>query len=309
MSVAATVPDIEQGVLNLTAAEYHAPSDTPRALSFSGAKLLLPPSCPAKFHHSMTSPRKHNAIYDFGHVAHALVLGAGERIEVIDADDWRLKATQEKRKQAYADGLTPILADDYMRAREMAGAVNSHPIAGELFRRGTGQAEQSLFWIDQETGVHRRAMVDWLPDPVTGCRTDTGGLILPDLKTTDSAEPSNLAKSIYQYCYHMQGAYYLDGMIALGLSPDGEPAFVLVFVEKAPPHLVAIVQMTPEALQWGRVLNRKAIDIYRRCCETDTWPGYPDTDKVLSISLPGWAERQYETAWERGDLTIAEDKT
>jgi hypothetical protein len=293
VSAAIEVP----GVYDIPADHYHSDPVPGGSLSSSGAKRLLPPSCPALFHHWTTAGQEHKQEFDFGHAAHALVLGVGAPIVVIDAGDWRTKAAREERDAAHATGATPLLRADYDQVIGMATALRQHPIASALFQPGNGKAEQTLVWVDDESGVWRRAMLDWLPEP-TGAR-----LVVPDYKTCKSAEPGALARVIHQYAYIQQAPWYLDGVEALGLSPDGEPAFVFVFQEKTPPYLVTVAQPDPDALQWGRVLNRKALDLYREHTATGHWPGYADS-RVISLSIPGWADHQHQLAYERGDYDV-----
>lgn len=288
------------GVYDLPAEAYHADPVAGGSLSSSGARRLLPPSCPALFQQWATVGQDHKAAFDFGHAAHALVLGIGAPITVIEAASWRTTTAQNEQKAAYAAGATPLLRADYEQVRAMAAALRTHPIASALFQPGRGDPEQTLIWIDQGSGIWRRAMLDWLPES-----NDHTRLIIPDYKTTKSAHPLSLSKALYDYGYIQQAAWYLDGIDALGLSPHGEPAFVFVFQEKTPPHLVTVVQPSPESVQWGRVLNRKAIDLYQQCSINDDWPGYPGCDEVISLSIPRWAEYQLQAAWERGDLDPA----
>lgn len=290
----APVEITEPGVYDLPARVYHADPVPGGSLSCSGAKKLLPPSCPALFRHWADHGQAPKDEFDFGHAAHAEVLGVGAPIAVVDADDWRSSKAKEAKKAAHAAGETPLLRRDYDTVQAMARALRDHPVASALFQPGTGQPERSLFWFDDEFGTWRRAMLDWLPG------TTDGRLIIPDLKTCSSAEPGSLARVFFQYGYHQQCPWYIDAAEALGLAGGFEPAFVFVFIEKTPPHLVTVAQPSPEAIQWGRVLNRKAIDVYRHCKQTGRWPGY--ADDVISLSLPAYAERQLEAAWESGAL-------
>ena len=75
---------------------------------------------------------------------------------------------------------------------------------------------------------------------------------------------------------------------------DEDVQFVLVAQEKDPPYLVSYGSPDSEAIEWGRVLNRKARDIYRRCTESGEWPGYPT--EPVRFELPSWQRRQYELA-------------
>lgn len=286
------------GVYTMSADHYHADPVPGGSLSSSGARRLLPPSCPALFRHEQLNGRAPKSTFDFGHAAHQTVLGNGPDIVTVDADDWRTKAAKQERDDAYAAGKTPLLPHDHDQITAMADALRQHPIAGALLRPDRGTPEQSLFWRDPVSGVMLRARLDWLPHP------GKGRMIVADYKTTVSAEPSAIEKAIYNFGYHQQADWYLDGVQTLNLADD--PAFVFIFQEKTPPYIVTVTELSTDALMWGRTLNRKAIDTYRKCVDTGRWPGYADDDVVLS-DLPGWAVKQYETAQDRGDYDIEGD--
>lgn len=285
------------GVYELPACVYHRDPVRGGSLSSTGARKLLPPSCPALFRHWADMGQEPNRVFDFGHAAHAEVLGVGQPVRVVDADSWRTKKAQDERREAYADGAVPLLACEWKTVQEMAAALRAHPVASVLFDPDTGAGEQSLFWVDEDSGVWCRAMLDWMPHPVQGQR-----LIIGDYKTSQSAEPNSIAKTVAAYGYDQQAAWYLNGVTALGLHGDIEPAFVFIFQEKTAPYLVTIAQPDAEALMWGERLNRKAIDIYRTCIETGRWPGY--ADDVISVGLPTWTVRNREYAWENGELDM-----
>ena len=78
------------GVYDIPEADYFGAS---YALSCSGAKLLLPPSCPARFFYRQDH-QEYKADWDFGSAAHNLVLDAGPEIAEILFDDWRKKAAK-----------------------------------------------------------------------------------------------------------------------------------------------------------------------------------------------------------------------
>lgn len=271
---------ITEGVHDVPAEQYHAHP----ALSASGAKLLLPPSCPAKYRYAMDNPRAPKRHFDLGHAVHKLVLGAGADLEIIDARDYKTAAAQQKRDAAYDAGRVPLLPKELTQVEAMAAAVKADLVAAALFDpdRG-GKPEQSLFWTDR-TGVPLRARLDWLP-PSTGQR-----MVIPDLKSADSADPESVGRSLINYGYAGQAAFYEDGALALGLAES--VAFLLVIVEKDPPYLVSLYYPDDTAMRVGRARNRQAMEIWRDCTESGIWPGY--TQDIEPISLPGWVERQYE---------------
>lgn len=255
---------------------YHADRTS---LSVSGAKKLLPPSCPALFRYEQDNGQPHKAAFDFGRAAHTSVLGVGESVIVCDFPDWKTKAAREKRDEVYAQGYTPLLQHEYDQIIGMTRALRQHPIASALLDPEHGKPEQSLYRTDEATGVTLRARYDWLPD-VTG-----GRLVIPDYKTARCAEPGVFARAAASYGYHMQAAWYVDMAEGLGLATD--VSFVFVVQEKTAPYLVSVVALDDEALEIGRRKNREAIELYARCVADDHWPSW--SDGIEYVSLPAWA--------------------
>ncbi len=275
----------EPGVYDIPEDLYHADPVPRGSLSSSGARKLLPPSCPARFWWEREHGQPRRKVFDFGHAAHKLVLGSGQDLVVVEAEGWRTKDAQRQRKEAYAAGAVPLLAHEYGAVEAMATAIRAHPIASVLFGGGRGAPEQSLFWRDERSGIMRRARLDWNPTPA-GSR-----LIVPDYKTTESASPESIAHSVHKYGYHQQARWNLDGIKALGLAGSYEPAFVFVIQEKAAPHLISVIELDAAALRVAAIQNREAIEVFQRCTQAGQWPGY--SDDVELVSLPPWVENKY----------------
>jgi PDDEXK-like domain of unknown function (DUF3799) len=263
---------------------YHLDPVPGGSLSSSGARKLLPPSCPAKFRYEMDHPTAPTAAMETGTAAHKQVLGAGAPVEVVDAKDWRTNAAKDAAAAIRARGGVPLLPADYLRVQEMALAIKTHPVAGILFDPGRGGLpERSLFWVDAEFGVWCRARLDWMP-PVGGER-----FIIVDYKTTVAAEPDAIRKHVASYGYHVQAAFYDRGVRALGLHE--KPDFLFVFQETTAPYLITVVQLDEDAMYEGERACREALERYRDCKEAGDWPGY--TEEIQLVSLPPWARRRY----------------
>lgn len=271
----------EPGIYEMDAETYHADPVIGGSLSSTGARRLLPPSCPALYRHERdhgTAPKRH---YDLGHAAHKLVLGAGPHLEVIDADNYKTKAAQAQRDEAHACGDVPLLRHEYDQVQAMAAALRANRLAAALFDPDRGTPEVSLIWHDDPTGVMRRARLDWRP------YESRRRLIVPDYKTCASAEPEAFAKAAYQHGYHQQARWYLDAAQALGLAgPDA--AFVFVAQEKNPPYLVTVIELDDTALRIGDIRNRRALNLYAECTASGHWPAYHEG--VALVALPRWAE-------------------
>lgn len=258
------LPDVSDDV-------YHGDQ---ASLSSTGARKLL--ECPARFHYEQAHPQKSTAVFDFGRLAHALVLGEGADIHVVDAPDWRTKAAQTARDEARAAGLLPVLLSELDTATRLKNSVMRHPIARLLFDGGV--AERSGYWQDEPTDIRLRFRPDWLTEL-------DGQPVCVDLKTTVSADPVEFVRSIAKFKYHFQAAWYRKGLAALGV----DARFLFVAVEKVPPYLVSVIELDTWALLEGDRLNRLAIDLYAECLQTDQWPDYGDN--IHTLSLPAWAMR------------------
>jgi hypothetical protein len=266
---------------NLSMAEYHGDR---ASLSSSGARRLLPPSCPALFRYEQDHPQPVKKVFDLGNAAHREVLGNGPELVLIDAELWNTKAIKQDVADVRAEGGVPLKRGEYDAVLGMADAIRRHPVASVLFDPERGRPEQSVFWRDR-SGVMRRARFDWLPDP------REGRLIIPDYKTCRSAEPSALARAVDEYGYHQQADWYRAAARAAGLGGD-DTAFVFVCQEKTAPYLVTVVELDAMSLRIGAAKNRRAIETFARCTETGHWPGY--SDAIEYVSLPVWAERRDE---------------
>jgi PDDEXK-like domain of unknown function (DUF3799) len=267
VSAARIVADLDEEV-------YH---EDP-ALSSSGARAIL--KSPAKFAHAREHGQPRKAAFDFGHAAHALVLGVGQPLVVVEADSWRTNAAQRQRDEAYEVGAVPLLRGDFATVTEMAAALRGHPTAHRLLY-GSGAAELSGFWTDEATGVACRSRFDWL-------REAPDGAAIVDYKSTGDAGPRGFAKSVAEFGYHQQDAWYRAAAAALGL---GDLPFVFIAQEKTPPYLVACYELDDAAVNAGGRRNRAAVELFAECTETGVWPGY--APGITLLGLPPWAVRDY----------------
>jgi hypothetical protein len=260
--------------------QYHGHRDS---LSSSGARQLLPPSCPALFRHEQLHGRPPKREFDYGHAAPQRVLGVGAELVVVekkagvDATDRRTAYAQEHEKEIRAQGKVPLLRKELDRVDAMA-AVLFDPDRG-------GKPEQSLFWTDPISGVLRRGRLDWLPTELTSA----GRLVIPDYKTTTSASKRSIEKSVREYGYHCQDDWYRE--LVLGLELAELVGFVFVFQEKTAPYLVNVAEIDAPSLRVARELNLRALDVYAECVANDEWPTY--SDDIELVGLPAHILREF----------------
>lgn len=257
---------------------------TDTALSASGAKMLLPKSCPAKYKaHIDGEVEKASKAMDFGTIVHTLILGAGKKFEVGKFDSWRTNASKEWAAEVRARRHVPVLEHDLERAKAVAEKIRTHPTWGFLFAEG--EPEVALKWIDPETGITMRARLDFLRPKIEGKRR-----VIVDLKTSKSAHPEAFGKSIADYGYSVQDAIYEDGVKATGL--DDDPLFLFVVAETEAPYCVTVGYLSADDLKLGRAQASIARRIFKECSESDHWPEY--AEDLVEFSTPTYHRIQTE---------------
>ena len=183
---------------------------------------------------------------------------------------WDVYEEQYRKEQ---EGKTLIKAEDFDMVVAMNMKVKQHPLCAEGLLSGV--PEQSMYWNDPETGVLCKARPDFL-------RND--GIII-DVKTTMNASLKEFEKSIANFRYHVQAAYYLDGLTQiLGFKVK---LFVFVVIEKTPPYGIAVYVCNEAMLEKGRELYRRDLNLYAECLKNNQWPSYPA--EIQEIGLPAWA--------------------
>lgn len=204
----------------------------------------------------------------FGSAFHACVLEP----EVFDEDyavfegDKRKKDDKARFEEMVASGKTIITADDFDTITAMAVSIRNHDVARGLL--ANGMAEQSVFWTDKETDTECKCRPDWWD-----------GNTLIDLKTTDDASPAGFARSVVNYGYHTQSAFYQAG--------TGADRFIFIAVEKKPPYAIGVYVLDDIALEEGWRKVSAALSYWKACTETGFYPAYQD--EIVTLSLPIWA--------------------
>ena len=253
-------------------ADYHAKS----AISKSGLDLIH--RAPALFKHRRENPIEPTAAMRMGTLVHTAVL------EPHLMSDWLVERKFDRRTSAAkteyeafliaSAGREIVTKEELDKLHAISEAVHSHESAGEALAM-LAEVETSIFWNDPDTGVECR------------CRPDgilSNGTII-DVKTTRGASHEDFTKSIAQYRYHVQAAYYSDGYTAAYGKPP--TAFMFIAVEIEPPHLVACYVASAAMIARGRADYQTDLRTYAWCLERDEWPGL--APRPVFIDLPRWA--------------------
>lgn len=261
-----------QLITGMSNADYHAQS----AISKSGLDLIA--RCPALFKHRRENPIEPTAAMRMGTLVHTAILEPHDLCNLVVAPKIERRSNAGKAEwaawQLENEGKQIVEADELDTLRAITAAVHAHPGAGKALAM-LASVEDSIFWQDEDTGIDCRCR----PDGVL-----SNGLII-DVKTTKDARPDEFAKSIANYRYHVQAAFYADGYLTHhGTPPKG---FMFIAVEPFEPYLVACYVASPEMIIRGRADYKRDLATYARCLKTDTWPGLPESP--VKIDLPRWA--------------------
>jgi hypothetical protein len=256
----------------MTAADYHAGVGMPAPmLSASIIKVLLDQSpAHARLAHTQLNPEyvaEEAAKFDVGTAVHDIFLEGVDKMEVIEAENWRTKAAKEARDIAYLAGKIPLLKHQVADVMAMSIAIEQQMAEHQEtpFAFTDGKPQQTLIW--QEGGVWCKAMLDWKPN---------ASAIFTDLKTTGvSANPEHWIRGpFFGTGCDIQAAFYLRGIRkVLGIK---HPVFQFCVVETTPPYAMSIVAVGEAVLTLANKKIDMALSQWAECLATDTWCAYPN---------------------------------
>lgn len=271
-------------VRGMSAERYHAIP----AMSASGLKRMA--RSPAHFFGLQLDPSRPTG----GETTPALAFGTLFHVALFEPDQIAARyvvkpggldgRTKEGRAwlAEHADRAV-ISGADLESARVMARQARALPEVSELMADGYG--ESSAFWVDDDTGEMCKCRPDWT-SPVGD------GVILVDGKSCQDASAEGFGRAIWNYGYHLQASWYIDGFeAATGLRVHG---FVFAAVESAWPHAAAAYMLGDDVLDHARRENRRLLNLYAECKRTGVWPGYGQS--IQLVNLPAWAQKQLEGA-------------
>lgn len=258
------------------------------AVRNSGLGTLIQKS-PAHYLHELRQPETTTDATRFGSYLHSLVLTP----DIAESDyfvlDERLRPQPDKNyqtkdnqlwksatlAQVAASGKELVTLEEHQRAMECKNAIRRSGLANETMD-SVGVHERLVEWCDDATGIRCKARID---------KTRDKGRIV-DLKSTRDASKRNFLRSIVDYGYHRQAAFYLDGSVA--------KEFRIIAVESQAPFGVAVYDLSPEFIEAGRAAYRFALKQIQRLRDkhgsefdpATVWPSYEWYSPIGEIVTP-----------------------
>lgn len=196
----------------------------------------------------------------FNNSTHSMFIGTAVHAAALEPDEFEsqyvvAEGFKDKRAAGYkawaAEQKKLILMPHEMEnIISMRTALHQHPLVGPMLRGAT--CELSCYANDPVTGELCRVRFDMLT---------ADGWIL-DLKKCQDARKNAARKSVENYGYYMQNAFYLDVPEWEGHRPEG---FAFVFIEEQPPHGIGFYVLDDRDVDRGRMEYRRLLNKYHEC--------------------------------------------
>ena len=258
-------------------------------LSAGLCHLLLDRSPFHARHEFLRRPEDDNDAADVGTAIHDVLLEGRDRIEAIDAPDWRTKAAKEARDRAREAGLIPLLRH---KVANVYGAVEAAQavMAGSEFAMpwaSNATVEHTLIWKDV-LGTRCKIRPDWLSD------TTPASMLLIHVKTTlGSARPESWIRNhLVPAGYDVAAAFYGRGCQE-ALDMPCRPRSVFLVVEQREPWGCSLIALAPAAQAIAELKVERAIRIWADCEASGKWPCYPTAVQYAEPTAWQFAEAQY----------------
>ena len=257
--------------LNMPNEDYHAGP----GISKSGLWTIQTQS-PA---HYKFAVREEKSYFDFGDACHKAILEPNEfEAKVVRGpDDRRGNKWKDQLEACSLDDKLLLTAGDYDAVLAIRDVIHGDSWLNSIITGGKPMIEASGYAIDAETGELRRVRPDLYREDIE---------IILDVKSSQSAHPDAFARSVINYGYHAQEAFYSDTWRDIGKPVSG---FAFLAFEKKPPYAFAIYELPPSIVDEGRALMRQALDTYHTCRKNNSWPSYGEG--VQELEFKRWAYR------------------
>lgn len=271
--------------IDISAEEYHADKEI---LGHSALVEIL--KSPKHYFHRISNPHVPTASLEFGTALHAALLEPERFAETYIVSPKFDRRTKEGKADAAAweeahKGAVSVDEAELKKLLGMQKAVLEHSGAKKLLSKC--YVEMSYFWTDEDTGFQCRVRPDVL------ALDDQGDVIAAiDVKSTSNASKDKFQKSVMDYGYDLNAAFYSD---AIERAIGRRVPYYFLAVESAEPYGVALYKAGQSMLDVGRDKYRSALQLLQWCRENDRWPSYQPFGEYEDLEIPEWYARRLLT--------------
>lgn len=239
---------------------------------------------PAHAWYTLDNERKETDAMRLGTATHLAILEPELFAKTFGCLPEGLDKRTKEGKAAFADlleqyGPFVLKYDQYQQVGAMAESVLKKKKASILLDK-LSDVELSGAWTDKVSGALCKMRLD-------GLIRDLG--IVVDIKTTTDASEDEFLKTLFNYGYDRQSAFYMRGCRELGIEVE---KFVYIVIEKDPPYESCVYELGSQSLMTANAQISRLLPEWQKCVTSKVWPGYGDEIKV--IDLAAWMSRKRE---------------
>lgn len=268
-------------IADLAIDKYH--SDRSKMSSTGVRKMLMSPKHFRHWIAGLDDEDSEKDYFRYGRAVHMFLLEPKkfQKCYVVMPDFGPMQSSKNRAKRdewiAEQPSDAMILKEEELDSLlDIFDSLSEHDQAGQMLRNG--RPEVTGFWKHKETGVHCRVRPDYIS-------TDSeGNVYIIDLKTTKNASPGLFSHDCANHGYHIQLAFYYDGIAQItGKEPS---SCAIIAVEKTPPYGVHVYWMIDDWIEHGRRQYEEALRRYVEAREKDKWEGPQGSGMILMP--PAW---------------------
>lgn len=261
----------------LSNTEYHADKT---AISSTSLKSIL--KSPATFLEQWCdiTPKLETDAMRFGTLVHTAILETNLFFKnahlMPEFGDLRISKNRDKKKEwltTLSPELVIVTEEELIKIGKIIKSVESHQDASTLLK--IGMKERSGFFRDECTGIKCKIRPDCF-------NLDMRALI--DIKTTQDCTREEFSKTIWNYRYDIQMAFYSEGIRKItGASVEH---IIWIAIEKEEPFEVSTWIADDVLIKKGLDDYYKAMELLHKCIVNNAWPRYQTN--IQTIELPRW---------------------
>lgn len=254
--------------------EYHSRPELGRSTAFDMLR-----TCPKLVRHKQQTTKTDAPHFVIGGAFHTATLEAYKldeeyAVKPSEIDGQSSRTNHYKEAFGLIEKSNPqkrwLSPSDWDKVIEMSEEAKEHPFLESYLSEPDKIIEGTGFF--ELMGAKCKVRPDYY------CPSD--GTII-DLKSTTDASPKEFKRSVHKYGYAFQAAWYLHGLRLCGEDPK---RFIFFAVEKTPPYLTGIYEISNEDVDKYIPMMEEACVKWAKCVESGAWEGYPDSVQILDMS-------------------------
>lgn len=229
--------------------------------------------------------RERKDYFDFGSAVHDIaLLGSQAAIALIPEEVLSSSGSKAGKawKEFEAENRHKLLLKqaEFDSVMACVNALYAHPLASKLLACD-GPAEHSFRFEDSL----RELSLKCKPDKLA---VTPAGVVVVDLKTTESVNPASFARSIVSYDYDCQAYFYQKILRNMNIDVI---EFIFIAVSKKQPHCVSCFSINEDDMAHAAVMTENSLDELAERYRANDW-NPRGHDKVVRLSLPRYAQNR-----------------